>query len=162
MQSDTFVPTEAKFWIESLLFSRQAGTGADCARRKTSNLVPADVQELLDQRKDIASMSYNYKRVDKPLEPSLKFWIKGVMVKRELPIQRKVLNKNEMDIIIFNTVSRTANFYCESQKYCIKTGDIGSADYDQYYIKTPLIGQKKSPALKRHLKNWYLIVKCGC
>ena len=130
---------------------------------KTSNLIPADVQELLDQRKDIVSMSYNYKRFDKPLEVPLKFWVKGIAVKRELPIQKKVLNKNEMDIIIFNTVSRTANFYCESQKYCIKTGDIGSADYDQYYIKTPFdwaeeitSAEKTSEELVFNRKVWVL------
>ncbi|MEK6863197.1 MAG: hypothetical protein AABW53_00705 [Nanoarchaeota archaeon] len=130
---------------------------------KTSNLVPADVQELLDQRKDIASMFYNYKRFDQPLEAPLKFWVKGIMVKRELPIEKKVLNKNEMDVVIFNTVSRTANFYCESQKYCIKTGDIGSADYDQYYIKTPFdwaeeitSAEKTSEELVFNRKVWVL------
>ncbi len=130
---------------------------------KTSNLIPADVQELLDQRKDIVSMSYNYKRFDKPLEVPLKFWVKGIAVKRELPIQKKVLNKNEMDVVIFNTVSRTANFYCESQKYCIKTGDIGSADYDQYYIKTPFdwaeeitSAEKTSEELVFNRKVWVL------
>ena len=132
---------------------------------KTSNLIPADVQELLDQRKDIVSMSYNYKRFDKPLEVPLKFWVKGIMVKRELPIQKKILNTNEIDVVVFNTVSRTANLYCESQKYCIKAGDIGAADYDQYYIRTPfdwaeeiVSAEKTAEELVFNRKVWVLKV----
>jgi hypothetical protein len=43
-----------------------------------------------------------------------------------------------MDVIVFNTLAKTATAYCESKKYCIKTGEAGPVDYDQYYLKTPL------------------------
>lgn len=132
---------------------------------ETTDLIPAEVQEILDQRKDIASMSYDYKRVDKPLERSFQFWIKGVMVKRELLVEKKILNNNEMDVVIFNTAGRTANLYCESQKYCIKAGDIGAADYGQYYIKTPfdwaeeiVSAEKASEELIFGRKVWVLTV----
>ncbi|MEK6809404.1 MAG: hypothetical protein AABY40_01900, partial [Nanoarchaeota archaeon] len=98
----------------------------------------SEVEELLAKSKNVVSMSYDYKRVDQPLEKPLKVWIKKVTVKQELPTQTNILNSKEMDIIVFNTLAKTANAYCESKKYCIKTGDIGAVDYNQYYLKTPL------------------------
>lgn len=83
-------------------------------------------------------MSYQYKRFDRPLEKPVDVWIKKLIVKQELLVQTDVLNKNTMDVIIFDTGAKTAQAYCESQRYCIKTGDAGSVDYDQYYLKTPL------------------------
>jgi len=72
------------------------------------------------------------------LEKPLKVWAKGMWVKQELPVQREVLYRNDKDVIIFNIVEKTAQAYCESAKYCIKTGDSGAVDYQQYYLKTPL------------------------
>ena len=96
------------------------------------------VQEILAQSSNIKSLSYDYKRVDLPLVKPLQFWVKGDAVKRELLVQTTVLNKNEMDIVIFNTAAKTANAYCESKKFCIQTGDAGEVDYGTYHIKTPL------------------------
>lgn len=100
--------------------------------------VPDPVEEFLSKRKSVESMSYEYKRIDKPLEKALTVWVKRAVVKRELLVQTNILNTNEMDVVIFNTADRTAHAYCESKKYCIKTGDAGAVDFDQHYIKTPL------------------------
>lgn len=96
------------------------------------------VEEILAKSKNVESMSYDYKRVDKPLEKPLKVWAKGMWVKQELPVQREVLYRNDKDVIVFNIVEKTAQGYCESVNFCIKTGDSGAVDYQQYYLKTPL------------------------
>ena len=101
-------------------------------------VIAPEVQKILAKSSNVKSLSYNYKRVDLPLVKPLQFWTKGDAVKRELPVQTEVLNKNEMDVVIFNTVAKTANAYCESKKFCIKTGDRGAVEYDQYYVNTPL------------------------
>lgn len=125
--------------------------------------VDSPVEELLAKNKNVESMSYDYKRVDKPLEKVVKVWIKKVTVKQKLSVQTKVLNNNEMDVVIFNTLTRTANAYCESKKYCIKTGDAGAVDFDQYYIKTPLdwidgvsSAEKKGEARLANREVWIL------
>src|SRR3989344_1005159 len=111
--------------------------------------IPSEIQEILDRSADIESLSYNYKRVDRPLDEAYTFWVKGNAVKRELPIQTTVLNKNEMDVVVFETVAKTANAYCESKKYCIKTGDIGAVQYGQYYVNTPLDWKEKIVSAKK-------------
>lgn len=112
-----------------------------CPRAKEAEPVVSQgltVEELLLKSKNVESMSYQYKRFDKPLEKPLKVWVKKLIVKQELNVQTEILNKNEMDAIIFDTGAKTAQAICESKKYCLKTGEIGIADYEQYYLKTPL------------------------
>jgi len=99
--------------------------------------LPAEIGEILAKSSNVKSMTYYYRRIDKPLEAPLQFWIKGPIVKRELPVQTQVYQKNEMDVIMFNIIDKTATAYCESKKFCIKNGEIGPVDYDKYYIKTP-------------------------
>ncbi|MDP3699176.1 MAG: hypothetical protein Q8R47_06350 [Nanoarchaeota archaeon] len=96
------------------------------------------IEELLMKSRNVESMSYDYKRVDKPLEKPVDVWIKKLIIKQRLNVQTEVLNKNTMDAVIFDTGATTAQAICESKKYCIKTGDAGPVDYDQYYVKTPL------------------------
>jgi len=108
-------------------------------KKVIEEILPADpVKELMAKSKDVESLSYDYKRVDKPLEKGFKVWVQEVAVKQELPLQTEVLNSVEMDTVIFDTLAKTANAYCQSKKYCIKTGDIGAVEFDKYYIKTPL------------------------
>ena len=120
------------------------------------------VEGLLAKSKNVESISYNYKRVDKSLEKPFKVWVKKVTVKQELPLQTEVLNSVEMDVVIFNTLAKTANAYCESKKYCIKTGDIGAVEFDQYYVKTPLdwidgiTAEKKGEARLANRDVWIL------
>ena len=104
----------------------------------SAEVISAEIEQLLSKSKNVESMSYDYKRVEKPLERPVNVWIKKLIVKQELIVQTDVINKNVMDTIIFDTAAHTANAYCESRNYCLKTGDAGTVDYDQYYIKTPL------------------------
>lgn len=108
------------------------------------------VEELLAKSQKVESMSYDYKRADKPLEKAVTVLVKGVNVKQELPAQTKVLNSNEMDVVVFNTLDKTATAYCESKKYCLKTGNAGAVEFDKYYVKTPLdwIAEVKSAEKK--------------
>ncbi|MEK6900110.1 MAG: hypothetical protein AABX05_03220 [Nanoarchaeota archaeon] len=100
--------------------------------------ISSEVRDILNKAVIVKSMNYNYKRVDKPLENIIPTWFKGIVVKRNLLVQTKVLQKNELDAVIFDTSSRTATGYCESRKYCQKVGNIGPVSFDEYYIKTPL------------------------
>ena len=137
---------------------------AQVEEKKVVEEVSADspVEELLAKSKNVESISYNYKRVDLPLEKPFKVWVKKVTVKQELPLQTDVLNSVEMDVVIFNTLAKTANAYCESKKYCIKTGDIGAVEFDQYYVKTPLdwidgiTAEKKGEARLANRDVWIL------
>src|SRR3989344_5397399 len=79
------------------------------------------VEELFTKSKNVESMSYDYKRVDQPLERPFNVWIKKLVVKQELIVQTEILNKNTLDVIIFDTGAKTAQAYCESKKYCVKT-----------------------------------------
>ncbi|HLD79363.1 MAG TPA: hypothetical protein VJA18_02290 [Candidatus Nanoarchaeia archaeon] len=99
--------------------------------------IPPEIEEILAKTSNVKSISYTYRRLDRPTENVLQFWIKGPIVKRELPVQTEVYQKNEMDVVTFNIIDKTATAYCESKKFCIKIGEIGPVDYDQYYIKTP-------------------------
>src|SRR3989344_7931771 len=63
----------------------------ECPPTDAANLV----QELLAKSKNVESISYDYKRVDKPLEKGFKVWMKEVAVKRELPLQTEILNSIE-------------------------------------------------------------------
>jgi len=121
------------------------------------------VEELLTKSKNVESMSYDYKRVDQPLERPFNVWIKKLVVKQELIVQTEILNKNTLDVIIFDTGAKTAQAYCESKKYCVKTGDAGTVDYGQYYVKTPLdwidgvvFAEKISEAQIGNRKVWQL------
>lgn len=100
--------------------------------------ISAEIEEVLSKSKNVESISYDYKRFDKPLERPVNVWVKKLAVKQELIVQTGILNKNEKDVIIFNLADRTARAYCESKNFCIKTGDVGAVDFDQYYFKTPL------------------------
>jgi len=113
---------------------------ASCPKvpEEPTETLSAEIEELLSRSKNVESMSYDYKRVDQPLVRPVSVWIKDVYVKQELLVQTDILNKNEMDVIIFNTAAKTAQAYCESQRYCVKTGDAGMVDYGTYYLKTPL------------------------
>lgn len=102
------------------------------------DVAPGAVEELLAKSRNVESISYDYKRVDKPLEKPFTVWVKGMTVKQEVPVETNVLNSMEVDVIIFDTLAKTANAYCESKKYCIKTGDTGAVPFEDYYIKTPL------------------------
>ncbi len=103
-----------------------------------AKVLSAEIREILSKSKNVESLSYDYKRVDKPLERPVNVWIKKLTVKQELIVQTGILNKNVMDVVIFNLADRTVHAYCESKKFCIKTGDVGAVDFDQYYLKTPL------------------------
>lgn len=96
------------------------------------------VVELLTKSKNVESMSYEYKRLDRPLERPVNVWVKKLLVKQEVNVQTDIQKKNEMDTVIFDTGARTATAYCESVRFCLKTGEKGEVDYEQYYIKTPL------------------------
>lgn len=140
------------------------GSAKEAPSGEEKGIAP-EVQEILAKSSNVKSISYNYKRVDQPLEKPLQFRVKGDAVKRELPVQTKVLNKNEMDVVVFNTVAKTANGYCESKKYCLKTGDVGAVGYDAYYVKTPFDWQeeitsaeKKAEEILFDRKVWLLQV----
>ncbi|MDO8510598.1 MAG: hypothetical protein Q7S55_00370 [Nanoarchaeota archaeon] len=130
----------------------------ECPPSDAANLV----QDLLAKSKNVESISYDYRRVDLPLEKPFKVWVKEVTVKQELPLETEVLNSVEMDAVIFNTLAKTANAYCESKKYCIKTGDIGAVEFGQYYVKTPLdwidgiTAEKKGEARLANRDVWIL------
>ena len=126
------------------------------------------IEELLAKSRNVESMSYQYKRFDRPLEKPVMVWIKKLIVKQELLVQTDVLNKNIMDAVIFDTGAKTAQAYCESQHYCVKTGLAGEVDYDQYYVKTPLdwidgvsAAEKISEAQIDGRKVWQLQTKEG-
>ncbi len=137
-----------------------------CLQQKDGKLVVTSgltVEELLMKSKNVESMSYAYKRADKPLEKPVNVWIKKLIIKQRLDVQREILNKNTMDVIVFDTGEKTAQAYCESQRYCLKTGDAGTVEYDQYYVKTPLdwidgvtSAEKISEALIDNRKVWQL------
>lgn len=109
-----------------------------CPQVQKQPYLPAEIKEVLDRSTKVGSMHYLYKRFDKPLERAIDVWVKGKYVKQELMVQREVLHQNEMDVIIFDIENKTAEAYCESRKFCIKTGAIGAVDFDRYYLKTPL------------------------
>ncbi|MEK6939841.1 MAG: hypothetical protein AABX31_03875 [Nanoarchaeota archaeon] len=141
-----------------------------CPRAKEAEPVVSQglIEELLMKSKNVESMSYSYKRADKPLEKPVSVWVKKLIVKQELNVQTEVLNKNTMDVIIFDTGAKTAQAYCESQRYCVKTGDAGAVDYGQYYVKTPLdwidgvtSAEKLSEAQIDNRKVWQLQTKEG-
>jgi|SRR3989338_5834237 len=109
-----------------------------CPVEKQHQETPQEIREVLDHSAKVNSISYQYKRVDLPLVRAVKVSVKGKYVKQELIVQTTVLNKNQMDVIIFDTQNRTAEAYCESRRLCVKTGDAGPVNFDQYYLKTPL------------------------
>jgi|GEM_PF-6562060 len=109
-----------------------------CPVEKQHKETAQEIRDVLDLSIKVNSMSYQYKRVDQPLVRAVKVWVKGKIVKQELIVQTGVLNKNQMDVIIFDTQNKTAEAYCQSRKLCVKTGDAGPVNFDQYYIKTPL------------------------
>ncbi len=131
--------------------------------RAPVKVLSVEIEDILSKSKNVESMSYDYKRVDKPLERPVNVWIKKLMVKQEFNVQTEILNKNEMDVIIFNLADKTASVYCESKKFCIKTGDVGVVDFDQYYVKTPLdwvdgvtSAEKKGEARLANREVWIL------
>ena len=128
----------------------------------------AEIQDFLLKSSKVDGMYYKYKRVDKPTEGVIDVWVKGKYVKQELNVQTQVLNKNQMDVIIFDTENRTAQAYCESKTYCIKTGNIGAVNFDQYYLKTPLdwvkeltAAEKISEAIIENRNVWQLKTETG-
>ncbi len=135
-----------------------------CPQSKApAKALSAEIEDILSKSKNVESMSYDYKRVDKPLERPVHVWIKKLMVKREFNVQTEVLNKNEKDVIIFNLADKTATVYCESKKFCIKTGNVGAVDFNQYYVKTPLdwvdgvtSAEKKGEARLANRNVWIL------
>lgn len=111
--------------------------------------IPTDIQQLLDKSEKVVSLSYSYDNINNNLDLPLHFWIKGDIVKRELPIETDILYKNELDVVIFDTAKRTATGYCESHKYCKQVGKIREVDYDQYYIKTPFDWIEKTTSAEK-------------
>src|SRR3989344_1140467 len=106
--------------------------------KQPQEVLSQDIREVLDKNKNVHSMSYQYKRFDQPLVRAVKVWVKEKQVKQELAVQSTVWHKNEMDVVIFDTEKRTAEAYCESRRLCIKTGDAGPVNFDQYFVKNPL------------------------
>lgn len=99
--------------------------------------IPEGIQKVLDRSKTLKSFTYIYKEVHRPLELPRTFWIKGSIVKREMPVITSILYNNKIDTAIFDRVKKTAMGYCESEKYCAVRGKVGPLDYDEYYVNTP-------------------------
>ena len=109
--------------------------------------------ELIQKGQNVQSFTYDFKEVNKPKDPTYSFKIYGSKVKRYLPIKTSVLNQNELDVIIFDRTSKTAIGYCESEKYCIKQGEIGTLEFSQYYVTTPFDWLDKIQRAKIETKN---------
>lgn len=99
--------------------------------------LPAEIQNLLTKSNAVKTMKYDFKEVHKPLETAYTTWVGEEKVKRELPIIESPLHTNEIDVVIFDIVQKTALGYCESPTYCQRVGEIKTVDYDQYYENTP-------------------------
>ncbi|MDP3990618.1 MAG: hypothetical protein Q8Q01_05450 [archaeon] len=98
---------------------------------------PGGLMELIQKGQNVQSFTYDYKEISKPKEPTYPYKIYGSTVKRYLPVKTGILNQNELDVIISDRLSKTSLGYCESLKYCIKQGEIGSVDFSEYYVDTP-------------------------
>ena len=114
---------------------------------------PDGLMELIQKGQNVQSFTYDYKEVNKPKDPTYSFKVYGSKVKRYLPIKTSVLNQNELDVIIFDRTSKTAIGYCESEKYCIKQGEIGTLEFSQYYVTTPFDWLDKIQRAKIETKN---------
>lgn len=114
---------------------------------------PDGLLELIKKGQDIESFTYDFKEVNKPKDPAYSFKVYGYKVKRYLTIKTGILNQNELDVVIFDRLSKTAVGYCESQRYCINQGEIGTVQFNQYYIDTPFDWLDKIQRAEIETKN---------
>jgi len=130
-------------------------TSKDTATSESDMVVgfPDDLMELIQKGHNVQSFTYDYKEISKPKEPTYPYKIYGSTVKRYLPVKTGILNQNEMDVIISDRLSKTSTAYCESLKYCIKQGEIGSVNFSEYYVDTPFDWLDRIQRAEIEIKN---------
>ena len=99
--------------------------------------IPENIEKLFAKKSKVKSMSYDYREGKAVTGPKYRVYIKGNIIKIELPVKTDILYQNELDVVIFNTAEKSAVGYCESRKYCKEVGEQGEVDYDLYYKDTP-------------------------